>query len=115
MGHDLRFVSLGGTEVDFGTVAWFWVDDGTSLTAPSPTADPGTVDVTVSLGGGGGATSTVDRFAFVGASTVSSPSAGDIGGGGSVTITGADLAGAYKVDFGGVSIRTPARWTVGQQ
>jgi large repetitive protein len=96
----------GATEVDFGGVAaYFWVNSDTSITALSPTADPGTVDVTVTtIGGRTSAASAVDQFTLVAAPTVSivDPNTGPVDGGTAVTITGTGLAGVFEVDFGGI-------------
>ncbi|HEV7133407.1 MAG TPA: IPT/TIG domain-containing protein [Gaiellaceae bacterium] len=95
----------GATGVRFGTTPArsFTVAGSTSITAVSPAAGGGTVDVTVANAGGASTTGTNDRFTFVAAPVVSSlsPSSGSVGGGTTVTITGANLAAATQVTFGG--------------
>jgi large repetitive protein len=97
----------GATGVNFGAAAaaTFTVNSATSITATSPAASAGTVDVTVANSGGTSAPSASDQFMFVAAPTVSgvSPNFGPVGGGTSVTITGAHLSGATRVDFGGTA------------
>jgi hypothetical protein len=99
----------GATQVTFGeTPVGFWVNDDTSITAVSPAAEStDTVHVRVTTIGGRSATSASDRFSYTAPSTptVSSvdPNAGPVDGGTWVTITGADLAGATEVDFGGIA------------
>ncbi len=95
----------GATEVDFGGIpAAFVVNDDSSITALSPAAAAGTVDVTVTAVGGTSAPATADSFTFVAAPAVSSidPSGGSVDGGTSVTITGVGFTGATEVDFGGI-------------
>jgi hypothetical protein len=96
------------TQVTFdGTPAGFWVNSDTSITAISPAAESAdTVYVRVTTVGGRSATSASARFSY----TVSdpsvtgiSPSAGPVGGGTWVTITGANFTGATEVDFGGIA------------
>lgn len=104
-------VSISGTGftnatgVSFGgaPAADFTVNNDNSITAISPGATPGTVDVTVTNAGGTSAVSSSDRFTFVGAPVVTgvSPSSGPLSGGGTVTITGENLADASSVTFGG--------------
>ncbi|MBI1852155.1 MAG: IPT/TIG domain-containing protein [Planctomycetes bacterium] len=74
----------------------------TSITAISPAASAGTVDVTVVSAGGASATTGADQFTFVGTPTVSSlsPNSGSVWGGTPVAITGANLSGATSVLFG---------------
>jgi cysteine-rich repeat protein len=94
----------GATEVAFGgtPAASFTVDGDTSITAVSPAASAGTVDVTVTTAGGTSAASASDQFTFIGAPTVSgiSPNSGTVDGGTAVTITGANFTDAIAVDFG---------------
>ena len=56
----------GATEVDFGGIpaADFVVNDDTSITATSPAANAGTVDVTVTTVGGTSALTTDDQFTY---------------------------------------------------
>jgi len=102
----------GATGVSFGGTAAksFTVSSSTSITATSPPASAGTVDVTVANAGGTSTTSASDQFTFVGAPSVSSlsPKSGPVYGGTQVTITGANLSGATAVSFGG----TPAGFDV---
>jgi hypothetical protein len=99
---------LGATAVDFGATAAtsFTVNSGSSITAVSP-AGTGTVDVTVVGPGGRSAIVPEDRFQYVLPISLLPPSVsrvtpteGPSGGGTSVTITGANLAGASAVSFG---------------
>ena len=94
----------GATAVHFGTTAatGVTVNSATSITATSP-AGTGTVDVTVTTPNGTSPTSSADHFTYsvVAPSVASlSPTAGPIGGGTSVTITGAGFTGATAVHFG---------------
>ena len=95
----------GATGVRFGgaAAASFTVNSSTSITATSPPAGAGTVDVTVTNPGGTSATGGSDTFTFVGVPAVSSlsPTSGPVYGGTEVTITGANLTGATAVSFGG--------------
>ena len=103
----------GATAVNFGGAAaiWFNVTSATSIVAKSP-AGTGTVNVTVTTGGGTGATSAADQFAYIAAPTVSSiaPNSGPTAGATSVAIGGANFTGATAVSFGGVPA---AAFTVG--
>jgi IPT/TIG domain-containing protein len=104
----------GAIEVDFGeSPCGFTVNDDSSITAVSPAAEaPDTVDVVVVTIGGSSARSARDRFTYVPipAPLVSgiSPNGGPADGGTAVTISGANLTGAFEVDFGS----TPAEFTV---
>ena len=102
----------GATAVSFGGTAAksFTVNGDTSITAVSPAAGGGTVDVTVTNGGGSSAATATDQFTFVAVPSVSSlgPRSGSVGGGTEVTITGANFTGATQVTFGG----TPAGFWV---
>jgi hypothetical protein len=95
------------TGVRFGGVAAasYAIASSTQMTAVAPASVAGTVDVTVLDAGGASATSTADRFTFVAAPVVSgvSPRSGSPAGGDPVTITGANLAGATRVTFGGTA------------
>ena len=98
----------GATDVAFGGIAaGFTVNDDSSITAVSPTAEAGdTVDVTVTTVGGTSATSPAGRFAYVAVPaplvTKVSPATGAAGGNTKVTVTGHNLLGATDVEFGGV-------------
>jgi hypothetical protein len=104
-GHDF----LGATAVSFGGIAArsYTVHSDTSITAVSPTASPGTVDVTVTTAGGRSPTSAADRFTFTPLPRVSSvsPSSGPRIGGTRVSIAGHDFTGASAVRFDGVPAR----------
>ena len=122
----------GATVVDFGTLPAtnVVVVSATQITATSPAAAAGTVDVTVTGPGGTSATSAVDQFTYMVAPTVTgvSPAVGPTAGGTSVTITGPSFTGATAVDFGTAAAssftvnsatqitaisprKRPARWT----
>jgi hypothetical protein len=79
----------------------FIVRSDTSITATSP-AGSGTVDVTVTTGGGTSATGAADAFIYVAVPAVTglAPGSGPTAGGTVVTITGANLSGASAVQFG---------------
>ena len=93
----------GATAVTFGTTAaTFTVVSDTSITATSPAASAGAVDITVTAPGGTSATSSADQFTYTAAPTVSavSPTAGPSAGGATVTVTGSGFTGATAVTFG---------------
>jgi hypothetical protein len=94
----------GATAVHFGVTAaaGITVNSDTSITAVSPVAEAGTVDITVTSAGGTSATSPSDQFTFFAIPVVSSlsPNSGPIGGGTPVTITGTNFTGATAVFFG---------------
>ena len=98
----------GATGVSFGgaAAASFTVNSATSITATSPAASAGTVDVTVTSPGGTSAASGSDSFTFVGVPSVSSvsPNSGPVYGGTAVTITGTHLGAATAVSFGGTAV-----------
>ena len=75
--------------------------NGSTITAYSPTAQAGTVDITVRTPGGTSAAVAADKFTFLGP-TVSTvrPASGPSGGDTKVTVTGADFNGATQVLFG---------------
>jgi len=102
----------GATAVSFGATpaASFTVSADTSITAVSPMASAGTIDITVSSGGGTSATSSADQFTFVAFPTVSgiNPNSGPVSGGTLVTITGTNFVGVTGVSFGD----TPAGFSV---
>jgi hypothetical protein len=89
--------------VHFGTesAATVSVNSGTSITASTPPASAGSVDVAVATSAGTSTTSPVDLFAY-GVPTVSaiSPSVGPSGGGTPVTISGSGFAPGAFVTFG---------------
>ena len=98
----------GATAVRFGNVlAAVTSDTANQIVATSP-AGSGTVDVTVTTGGGTSATSAADWFTYEAAPTVTgvSPTSGPTAGGIWVTIAGTNLAGATAVLFGGVAATT---------
>jgi cysteine-rich repeat protein len=102
----------GTTGVNFGgtAAASFTMNGDTSITAVSPKASGGTVDVTVTTAGGTSSASSNDQFTFVTAPTVSgiSPDSGPVNGGTLVTITGANFIDVTGVNFG----EDPAGFTV---
>ncbi len=94
----------GASTVDFGSsaAASYTVTSSTEISAVSPSAYPGTVDVSVTTPLGTSATSALDTFTYEAAPTVSalSPAVGPTTGSSTVTITGTGLTGATAVDFG---------------
>ena len=94
------------TAVNFGTnpAASYTVNSPTQITATSP-AGAGTVDITVTAGGGTSGASAFDRFTYVAAPTVTgvAPNTGPAAGGTSVTITGTNFSAATAVRFGGTA------------
>jgi hypothetical protein len=94
----------GATGVSFGAsaAASFTVNSDTSITAVSPAASGGTVDVTVTTAGGTSATSGADQFTFIAPPTVTgvSPNSGPLAGGDWVTVNGTHLATTTKVSIG---------------
>ena len=96
----------GATAVDFGvTPASFTVDSATQITATSPQAPAGMVNVTVAAPGGTSATSAADLFTYANPPVTPtvfglSPSGGPLSGGTKVTITGSNLTAATVVKFG---------------
>ena len=95
----------GATAVDFGAsgAVTYTVNSATQITAISPAAAAGVVDVTVTTSVGGASTaSSADHFTYVAIPTVTavSPSSGPATGGTSVTITGTGFTGATAVKFG---------------
>jgi autotransporter-associated beta strand protein len=99
---------LGTTEVDFGTTpaTSFTVESPTQIVAVSPPHLAGQVAITVVTPPNERSIySYPDQFVYTTTSSVNgvSPSSGPVAGGTTVTITGANLAGATAVDFGGVA------------
>jgi hypothetical protein len=90
-------ISFGGTAAKS-----FTVNSATKITAVSPAASAGTVDVTVTTPAGTSPTGAATKYAYVAPPTVTSvsPTSGPTGGGTSVTITGTNLGGATGVRFG---------------
>jgi hypothetical protein len=101
--------NLGGaTGVSFGgAAAKIAADSGTQITVTSPPGSAGAVSVTVTTPGG---TSTGNFTYVIPAPAISaiSPSSGSTQGGTTVTISGANLAGATSVTFGGVTAKIAA-------
>ncbi len=101
--------NLTGGSVAFGGTAATGVScTATSCTATSP-AGSGTVNVTVTTGGGTSAAGTADQFTYQQASTPPdptvtgiSPSSGPAAGGTAVTVNGSNLTGG-SVAFGGTA------------
>jgi hypothetical protein len=96
---------LGGvTSVNFGATPAVSVIgfSATRITAVSPAGVAGTVDVSVTTGGGTSANTAADDFTYVAAPAVTglSPNAGPEAGGTVVTITGTALLNAGAVNFG---------------
>ena len=92
--------------VDFGSApASFVVDSDTQITAMSPAASVGTVNVTVSTALGTSASSAADQFTYEAAPVVLgvSPAAGLPAGGGVVEVSGTGFAGASAVSFGSIA------------
>ena len=98
---------LGASAVSFGSTAAtsYSVSSATQITALSPSAAAGTVDVIVSTPSGTSAASVADHFTYEVAPTVSavSPIAGPRAGGTAVTVTGTGFVGASAVMFGGTA------------
>ncbi len=93
-----------GAVVDFGTSAASSVTvvSPTELTAASPAAAAGTVNLTVTTSTGTSPVTTADQFTYIPPPSVTavSPDYGGTGGGTSVTITGSNFSGATGVLFG---------------
>src|SRR5271166_2793165 len=95
----------GATSVSFGGVPAFdfTVLSDTQITVSSPPVSmSGVVDVMVSTPTGTSATSSGDKFTFLGPPAVTSvsPTSGPAGGGNTVIITGTSFIGTTAVDFG---------------
>ncbi len=107
----------GASAVDFGGVpasSYSVNSTGTSVTAVSPgAASPGSIDVTVTVGGATSPVSRNDVFTYLASSTGSpppppavsrvTPATGPATGGTLVTVSGSDLRGATSVHFGAVA------------
>jgi prepilin-type N-terminal cleavage/methylation domain-containing protein len=95
----------GVTAVKFGTADAdvFTVNTSTRITAISPAASAGTVDVTVTNSSGTSAVSSADEFTYKVLPTVLSiaPASGTTSGGTSVVITGVNFTNVTGVTFGG--------------
>jgi hypothetical protein len=93
--------------VNFGStqVTSFISDTSTQIVLTTPPGMAGTEDVTVATAYGTSATSSADRFTYVGVPSISSisPSTGAIGGGIQVTINGTNLANLTGVMFGSMA------------
>ncbi len=100
----------GVTAVSFGGTAatGFTFDSNTQITATAPAHAAGTVDVTITTGGGTSATSGADQFTYIAPPTVTaiSPTAGPATGGTSVTVTGTNFTAATAVNFGAAAATT---------
>ena len=101
----------GASAVKFGSVdaTSYSVISDTSISAVSPATAAGTVHITVTTPDGGiSATSSADEFIYQAIPTVTSitPTAGALGGGASVTITGTGFTGATAVKFGATAATT---------
>jgi len=82
----------GATAVRFGTTAatGYTVNSATSITATAPPGTAGTVDVTVTTGGGTSATSAADQFTYLAPPTLTaafSPTTINVGGTSALTYT----------------------------
>jgi large repetitive protein len=101
------FAAAPGTgAVKFGAAnATYTINSNTQITATSPANSAGTYDITVATPGGTSATSAADQFTYIPAPTITSisPTAGPLGGGTTVTITGTNFTGVTAVTFGGTS------------
>lgn len=96
----------GTSSVSFGSLSATGVTvvSSTELTAKAPDGS-GTVNVTVTTGGGKSQTSAADGYSFKPAVTGLSESSGHVGD--TLTIAGTDLAGATSVTFDGGPATTP--------
>ncbi len=97
----------GATAVKFGTKAAtsFTVNSDSQITAISPSAAGGAVDITVTSPTGTSPVVTADKFTYASAPTVTNiaPTSGSTSGGAIVTITGTNFANVTGVSFGGVA------------
>jgi hypothetical protein len=94
----------GATAVNFGGTAAtsFTVDSDTQITATAPAESAGTVDVSVTTGGGTSTAGASDHYTYLAAPTVThiSTGAGPAAGGNTVVITGTGFIGVSAVKFG---------------
>jgi len=94
----------GATAVQFGSAdaSSFTVDSATQITAVSPSASAGNVNIRVTTPFGISATSSANQFTFIAPPTVSgiSPNLGLTSGGTSVILTGTNFSTATSVNFG---------------
>ena len=94
----------GVTSVSFGGTAAssYTVDSATQITATSPAAAAGQVDIAVTATGGSSANTINDNFTYVAAPAIASvsPNTGPTAGGTSVVISGTDFTGVSAVSFG---------------
>jgi hypothetical protein len=99
-----NFSTSTTSAVTFGSTpaASFTVNSDTQITATSPAASAGTVDITVTNAVGTSNTSSADQFFYETTPTVTNvnPNAGPTSGGTSVVITGTDFLGTTAVSFG---------------
>jgi len=97
------------TSISFGTVAAslssLVYNANGSVTIASPAHAAAPVDVTVVTPGGTSTLSSADQFTYMAAPTitgVSTPGAGPLSGGTSLTVSGANLKSISEIDFGSV-------------
>jgi hypothetical protein len=93
------------TGVMFGTVpATFFGGSPVLFDVTVPPHTAGTVDITLLVGAGTSAISSVDKFTYLGSPTVTkiSPAVGPVAGGTTVTVTGTNFATTSSVTVGGV-------------
>jgi hypothetical protein len=94
------------TGVMFGTVpATFFGGSPALLDVTVPPHAAGTVDITLLVGSGSSAISSVDKFTYLGSPTVTkiSPTTGPVAGGTTVTVTGTNFAATSTVAVGGIA------------
>ena len=96
---------IGASGVRFGATAAgsYSVVSASSITAVSPSASAGTVDITVTTLAGTSSTSAFDKFTYGLSVTGISPSTGPAAGGTGVTISGSGFVTGATVSFGGTS------------
>jgi hypothetical protein len=98
----LKFAN--GAVVTFGALPAkdVTIVSGTVITCISPASAAGIVNVIVKTAGGSSPSSSADQYTYVPQPNVTSvsPSAGSVSGGGTVTISGTNLANATQVNFG---------------
>jgi hypothetical protein len=100
-----NLANAGSVKFGSNNAASYTVNSATSITAVSPPG-AGTVDVTVTTGGGTSATSEADRFTYGPTVAGVEPNHGSPGGGTTVTITGTGFTGATAVNFGATSAKS---------